>query len=104
MLTMNNVTVDNSAEYEAKATLEGQGARQVSFTVTGAAVYYSLKLRKEPGVPESGWEWSPDIFIVPTFQSLPRVCSGVRFKAVNSEEPAQVSAQLLTAADTGLSG
>lgn len=100
MITLNNATT--SIEYEPSTTLEGVPARQVSFTVTGAAVYYSIKIKTEPQVPSSGWEWSEDIFCPPSFAVLQRNCVGIRFRSANEEEPAQVTAQLLTALDMGL--
>lgn len=99
MITLNNATTEKN--YNEAATLEGVAGRQVSFTVTGAAVFYSLKLKTEPQVPTSGWEWSEDIFCPPSFQVLQRAASGIRFKSANELEPAQVTAQILTPLDMG---
>ena len=99
MLTLNNKATGEV--YKAEVTLEGAPGVQVNFIVSNAAVFYQLKIPTEPGVPTTGWNWSEDIFCPPSFQSLKRVCVGIRFKSANKEFPAQVTAQLLTALDTG---
>jgi hypothetical protein len=89
---LNNVATQDG--YVAATTVQQPGAVRVNMDITVAAVYVSLGTGDSGGVA-----FDAEVFRTPGKYSLDRVCSAARVRSAVAGTPAQVTLELLTAAD-----
>jgi hypothetical protein len=90
-LPLNNVTT--SDDYRDDATAIGPGSGRVTLDIGNAAVYLQLG----DSVPDV--RWRPELFVTPGFKSYDRRCDAARVRSAALGHAAQVTLELVPAAE-----